>query len=64
MYCDTTVTLYMLNRVMGDMHGATVIKNVGQKLPERWATGDRHQNYVCRDALTASTPKPIFQHSP
>jgi len=51
MYCDTTTTLYMLNRVMGDVHGAIVIKSVGQKLPERWAAGDRHQNYACFNAL-------------
>jgi len=51
----------MLNRVTGDVHGAIVIKSVGQKLPERWAAGDRHQNY---DALTASPPSPIFPHSP
>jgi len=64
MYFNTTITLYMLNRVMGDVHGATVIKSVGQKLPERWASGDRHQNYACPDALTASPPSPIFAHSP
>ena len=49
---------------MGDVHGATVIKNVGQKLPERWASGDGHQNYACPDALTALPPSPSFPHSP
>ena len=63
MYCDTTITLYMLNRVMEDVHGATVIKSVGQKLPERLLAGDRHQNYDCTDALTASPPSPSFPHS-
>jgi len=60
MYCDTTITLYMLNRVMGDVHVGIVIKSVGQKLPERWAAGDRHQNYACLDALRASPPSPSF----
>jgi len=64
MYCDTTITLYMLNRVMGDVHGAIVSKSVGQKLPERWASGYKHQNYACPDALTASCLSPIFSHSP
>ena len=49
MYCDTTTTLYMLNRVMGDVHRAIVIKSVGQKLLERWAARYRHQNYACRE---------------
>ena len=49
---------------MGDVHGAIVIKSVGQKLPERWAAGDRHHNYACLDALTASPPSQSFPRSP
>ena len=54
----------MLNRVMGDVHVGIVIKSVGQKLPERWTAGDRHQNYACPDELTASPPSLSFPHSP
>jgi len=28
------------------------------------AAGDRHQNYACPDALTASPPSPSFPRSP
>jgi len=49
--------------VMGDVHRA-MCWAVGQKLPQRWAAGDRHQNYACPDALTASSPSPSFPRSP
>jgi len=61
---DTTMTLYMLNRVMGDVRRGGGDSSVGQNLPERWAAGDRHQNYACPAALTASPPSPSFPHSP
>jgi len=57
-----TITLYMLNGVTGDMHGATV--KCWPVVAERWAAGDRHQNYACPDALTASPPSPSFPRSP
>jgi len=57
---DTSITLYMLNTVIETCMG----RCVGQMLPECWAAGDRHQNYACPDALTASPASPSFPHSP
>ena len=48
---------------MGDMWVGDSEVFVGQKLPERWPPGDRHQNYACPDALTASSPSASFPRS-
>jgi len=48
----------MLNRVTWDLHAAIV------KLPERWTAGDKNQNYVFPDALTASPPSQSFPRCP
>ena len=55
---DTIITLYMRNRV----HGAIV--KCWLEVLESWTAGDRHQNYACPDALTASPPSPSFPHFP
>ena len=59
---DKTITLYMLNRVTGDVHGAIV--KCGSVVAGRWPVGDRHHNYACHSALTASPLSPSFPRSP
>jgi len=54
---DTIITLYMRNRV----HGAIV--KCWLEVLESWTAGDRHQNYACPDALTASPPSSSFPRS-
>jgi len=56
------IVLYTLNGAMG--RRASGDSKVLAKLPERWTAGDRHQNYACPVALTASPPSPGLPRSP